>query len=282
MPSPSSFKMTAEQRFIKVEKKAMSMVLHWLKKILNRKHAGENISARDNSSLHTMGPEELLVDEQANEENENDKKSNEIETPTHSRTKKKWQEEEADDQPNENRDTAFKVMEAALFMGGKGLSIEELGKISSVPLLKVREYLPELVDTFNARDSALEMVEDAGGYRMRVRSPFDEKVSHLAGVGELNPSEMKTLAFIAYKQPLLQSHLVQVRSNTAYEHLQKLVETGFVSREPRGRTYILRTTKKFAEYFGTNSLKLRPYTAEIKNVDKTIEPVDQSQSEELL
>ncbi len=254
------------------------MVLEWLKKILGGEAKTTPQEGEDLSSLHTMGPEELLADEEDNEvESEGDASREEEADEKPSRAGKKSAEQE------ETKETALKVMEAALFMGGKGLSVEELGKISNVPLLKVREYLPELVDAFNARDSALEMVEDAGGYRMRVRSPFDEKVSHLTGVGELNPAEMKTLAFIAYKQPLLQSHLVQVRSNTAYEHLQKLVETGFVSREPRGRTYILRTTKKFSEYFGTNALKLRPYTAEMKKEEtRMTNTPDQTQSEELL
>lgn len=259
------------------------MVLEWLKKILQPETKTKTGSALENSSLHTMGPEELLedtADETTSSEEDEEEYS---EAPARKKTINNREEDEEESERSPSKENALKVMEAALFMGGKGLSIEELGKISNVPLLKIREYLPELVDAFNARDSALELVEDAGGYRMRVRSPFDEKVSHLAGVGELNPSEMKTLAFIAYKQPLLQSHLVQVRSNTAYEHLQKLVETGFVSREPRGRTYILRTTKKFAEYFGTNALKLRPYTAEMKKTEsKEIAPVDQSQSEELL
>lgn len=253
------------------------MVLDWLKKILGGEAKTETPKeGEDFSSLHTMGPEELLVDDGEEEQSEKDSRE-EIETEEKpSRAGKKSAEQE------ENKENALKIMEAALFMGGKGLSVEELGKISNVPLLKVREYLPELVDDFNARESALEIVEDAGGYRMRVRSPFDEKVAHLAGVGELNPAEMKTLAFIAYKQPLLQSHLVQVRSNTAYEHLQKLVETGFVSREPRGRTYILRTTKKFSEYFGTNALKLRPYTAEMKKEETRMSNTpDQTQSEEL-
>lgn len=255
------------------------MVLGWLKKILQTE------TKKENSSLHTMGPEELL-DSEAGEEEMSDERGTALTDDSEmelSREREKEDDEKGKHVPSASREHAFKTMEAALFMGGKGLSVEELGKIANVPLLKTREYLPELVDKFNARDSALEIVEDAGGYRMRVRSPFDEKVSHLAGVGELNPAEMKTLAFIAYKQPLLQSHLVQVRSNTAYDHLQKLVETGFVSREPRGRTYVLRTTKKFAEYFGTNALKLRPYTAEMKKMEsKEIAPVDQSQSEELL
>ena len=69
---------------------------------------------------------------------------------------------------------------------------------------------------------------------------------------------MKTLAFIAYKQPLMQSNLVKVRSNKAYDHLKILEEKGFVSKEPKGRSYMLRTTKKFVEYFGEKALKLTP------------------------
>ncbi len=255
------------------------MVLNWLKKILQPETKNEN------NSLHTMGPEELLTHEEMDEDEmevTRERTSHEEnETAQDSHAREKEDDEHATRHAPLVKENALKVMEAALFMGGKGLSVEELGKIANVPLLKTREYLPELVEAFNARNSALEIVEDAGGYRMRVRSPFDEKVSHLAGVGELNPAEMKTLAFIAYKQPLLQSHLVQVRSNTAYDHLQKLVETGFVSREPRGRTYVLRTTKKFAEYFGTNALKLKPITAEMKKEMDEIKAVDQSQSEEL-
>ncbi|QQR92303.1 MAG: SMC-Scp complex subunit ScpB [Candidatus Iainarchaeum archaeon] len=183
---------------------------------------------------------------------------------------------------------AIKVMEAALFMSSKGLSIEELGNTANLPLMKARELIPELVDGFNARGSALEIVEDLGGYRMKVRSPFDEKVNHLAGGTELSAGEMKTLAFIAYKQPLIQSQLVQVRSNTAYEHLQRLVEMGFVSKEPKGRTYLLRTTKKFSEYFGAHALKLRPMTVEEKlesrsrNMHPEENKGDQSASEDLV
>lgn len=178
---------------------------------------------------------------------------------------------------------SLKIMEAALFMSSKGLSVEELGRTADLPLLKARELIPELVDGFNARNSALEIVEDLGGYRMKVRAPFDERVNHLAGGTELSAGEMKTLAFIAYKQPLIQSQLVQVRSNTAYEHLQRLVEMGFVSKEPKGRTYLLRTTKKFSEYFGAHALKLRPMTVEekLESRSRNIDSNDQSASEEL-
>lgn len=249
-------------------------MIKWLEKLLGgstkpkHKHLAVDNPDLEHTSLHTMGPEELLDEAGQPMLTSNDAMDyQEIAPVHHSGSKKKFTQSNDEDMepvlevggeaPQSKKD-AFKVMEAALYMSSKGSSIEELGKMANIPLLKTREYLPELIEAFNRRDSALEIVEDIGGYRMKVRAPYDEKVSHLAGASELSPGEMKTLAFIAYKQPLIQSQLVQVRSNTAYDHLAILVEKGFVSREPKGRTYLLRTTKKFSEYFGAHALKLRP------------------------
>lgn len=251
------------------------MVLKWLEKLLGgekkpkHKHLAHDAPDLESSSLHTMGPEELLDESEQPILTAEDARPHYDEiAPVHHEGFKKNKSRSSDEElepvlevggnePQSKKD-AFKVMEAALYMSSKGSSLEELGKMANIPLLKTREYLPELIEAFNRRDSALEIVEDIGGYRMKVRAPYDEKVSHLAGASELSPGEMKTLAFIAYKQPLIQSQLVQVRSNTAYDHLAILVEKGFVSREPKGRTYLLRTTKKFSEYFGAHALKLRP------------------------
>lgn len=238
------------------------MVLSWLKKILGRKE--ENLNAPVHSpmgSTHTMGPEELLspADDAELLSEENVEASLE-----------RFEEEEKREPSDEE---AMRIMEAAMFMAGKGMSVEDLGKIANISFTKARGMVSELIDDFNARPSALEIVEDTGGFRMKVRSPFDEKVSGLASTGELNSAELKTLAFIAYKQPLLQSQLVQVRSNTAYDHLQSLVEKGFIAREPKGRTYLLRTTKKFAEYFGTHALKVKPMPKK--------EAIDHTQAEDL-
>ena len=245
------------------------MVLKWLEKLLGGKtkskhtHLATDHPDLEHSSLHTMGPEELLDAAEQPIENMSDLSSQYEEiAPVHHGENDSSDDEmepvlEVGDNAPQTKKDALKIIEAALYMSSKGSSLEELGKMANIPLLKTRQYIPELIEAFNRRDSALEIVEDVGGYRMKVRAPYDEKVSHLAGASELSPGEMKTLAFIAYKQPLVQSQLVQVRSNTAYDHLAVLVEKGFVSREPKGRTYLLRTTKKFSEYFGAHALKLR-------------------------
>lgn len=166
--------------------------------------------------------------------------------------------EEEKESFSEAQNHAMRVLEAALFMSANPLSFEDFLKLSTLGVQGTRTALNALIDAFNGRDSALEIIEDAGGYRMRVRPHFGEHVSHLAAESEFGKGIMKTLAFIAYKQPVLQSTLVKVRSNKAYDHLKVLEEKGFVSKAPKGRSFVVRTTQKFVQYFGEKPLKLTP------------------------
>ncbi len=60
---------------------------------------------------------------------------------------------------------------------------------------------------------------------------------------------MRTLAFIAYKQPVTQAYVTKVRGKLAYQHIRKIVEMGLISEEKLGNTKVLRTTEAFADYF---------------------------------
>ena len=67
---------------------------------------------------------------------------------------------------------------------------------------------------------------------------------------ELKPPVLKTLTIIALKEPIRQSQLKELRSN-AYEHVAELLKMGLISRtrDKNGRSFNLKTTPKFAEYF---------------------------------
>ena len=68
---------------------------------------------------------------------------------------------------------------------------------------------------------------------------------------ELKPAVLRTLSVIALKEPIRQSALKDMRGSNAYEHVQELLEKGLISRtkDKNGRSYNLKTTPKFAEYF---------------------------------
>ncbi|MCX6803367.1 MAG: SMC-Scp complex subunit ScpB [Candidatus Diapherotrites archaeon] len=144
-----------------------------------------------------------------------------------------------------------KIIEAALFMSPKPLTLEELNLIAKVnSRIETLAMMKDLMNFYNSRKSALEVVELPVGYQMRVKEEYEDEVAQFAQNSMFNRGVMKTLALIAYKQPVVQSSVVKLRNNKAYDHLKLLLDEGFIRKEPRGRSFVLTTTTKFIEYFG--------------------------------
>lgn len=143
-----------------------------------------------------------------------------------------------------------KIVEAALFMAPGAVSLKELSRVSNTSMAEVRVALNELSHDYDAHDSALEIRAADDGFRMAVRQEYEGSVGHMASAPEFHKGIMKTLAYIAYKQPVPQAEVIGYRNSKAYEHIKLLKEKGFIRKERTGRTYKIYTTKKFVEYFG--------------------------------
>ncbi len=146
-----------------------------------------------------------------------------------------------------------KTIEAALFMSPATMSVYELAKIAATNVANARVLLNELIHDYTERDSAIEIREDANGFRMAVRGGFEQSVMHLASSPQFHKGVMKTLAYIAYKQPIKQSDVIKFRNTKAYDHIALLVEKGFVTREHSRSTFVLRTTRKFHQHFSSGA-----------------------------
>lgn len=142
------------------------------------------------------------------------------------------------------------IIEAALFVAGEPLDEERLSALLRGRPLK--EAVQALIQDYKDRDSSIEIVELGGRYVMQVKAGYAEEVRSIAP-RELPPPILRTLSMIAYHQPLTQSYLVGIRGNSAYSHVRELEERGLISVAPKGRTKLLQTTKRFAEYFGLES-----------------------------
>ncbi len=66
----------------------------------------------------------------------------------------------------------------------------------------------------------------------------------------LSSGPLKTLSYIAYRQPVSQKRVIDVRGQHAYGHVKLLKEMGLIAAERSGRSMALRTTDYFADYFG--------------------------------
>ena len=140
-------------------------------------------------------------------------------------------------------------IEAVLFTTAKALSAKEIGEILEADTETVEEALLELIMDYSSRDGALE-IDDENGYILQVKEEHMDIVEKLCPV-ELKPPVLKTLTVIALKEPIRQSYLKELRGSNAYEHVQELLEKGLISRhkDKNGRSYNIKTTPKFAEYF---------------------------------
>jgi segregation and condensation protein B len=150
--------------------------------------------------------------------------------------------------------TAKKVIEAALFTAPGTVTFKELVNLTGLGLGEVRIIVNELIHDYEARDTSLEIRLNPEGAKMAVKPEYDNHVSHMAASPELHKGILKTLAFIAYKQPVKQSEVIEFRNSKAYEHIKILREKGFIRKEKKGITYLLYTTPKFKEYFGNKTI----------------------------
>lgn len=142
------------------------------------------------------------------------------------------------------------IIEAALFASGEPL--DELQLRNLTKLKNVGDIVRQLMDEYAQRGSAIEIVEIEGRFVMQVKPEYAEKVRHIAPK-ELRSPVLRTLSMIAYHQPITVAELVDRRGAAAYDHVRDLEERGLISAEPHGRTRMLQTTTRFAEYFNLDS-----------------------------
>ncbi len=145
----------------------------------------------------------------------------------------------------------IKKVEAALFIAGRFLSLQELVALTDVNPILLRKALEELTDKY--KDSGIKIIAKDSLWKMDVAQEFAEMVNKLAtGSSEFSKAEQETLAIVAYKQPLKQSVLIKIRGNKAYEHVKKFTELGLINKKKLGHTAELTLTEEFHDYFHLN------------------------------
>jgi segregation and condensation protein B len=156
------------------------------------------------------------------------------------------------------------LIEAALFVSGKILTLQDLARLClSGSLGQIRKTLEELQKEYELKDSSIEIYESNGGYGMRVKRVYEDKVIHLVPDTDMAPAVLKTLALIAYTQPIKQSEVIKLRGNGAYKYIEKLKDIELIETHKSSRTKIITVTNKFKEYF---------HIQEVKEMFKDIKP----------
>ena len=152
------------------------------------------------------------------------------------------------DEAKEKED--LRILEAVFFVSGRFLSMQELISLSDLNPILIRGLIDKLRERYEKEDSAIEIVEKNGLWKMDVRQEYSSIINKLAtGSSEFSKAEQETLAIIAFKQPIKQSVIIKIRGNKAYEHIKKFSDLNLIKKKKSGHTSELSISDDFYDYF---------------------------------
>ncbi len=145
----------------------------------------------------------------------------------------------------------LQLCEAALYVSGRPLDLKTIGSIVGARSEdKIRSIARTVAQRYSKVESPVQVLElPDGRFVMQLRAEFAKHVRKLSNRPLLTPGPLRTLSFIALRQPIPQSYVVRVRGKLAYGHVKQLKDMDLISDERIGRTRLLRTTMTFADYF---------------------------------
>jgi segregation and condensation protein B len=129
---------------------------------------------------------------------------------------------------------------------------EELAEATKIPVKRVTAALKTLAKEYVESDSSLEVAPAGKKWAMQLKTRYAERARKLARM-EVPAKVLKTLALIAFHQPIKQSELKDMVGSVVYDHVHDLHERGMVTARQEGVTKILKTTDSFLEYFGVDA-----------------------------
>ena len=164
------------------------------------------------------------------------------------------------------------IIESALLVSHEPLTLQEIANLfdSNKPSKnEIRKAIEKLNEEY--KDNAYEIVLVASGYRIQVKSGFEEWVEKLNKRSSTRYSKafLETLVIIAYKQPVTRGDIEEIRGVSVNPQIiRNLIEYEWIKvighKESPGKPELLATTKKFLDYFNLQSISELPPQKEIE------------------
>jgi len=143
------------------------------------------------------------------------------------------------------------LIEAALYVAGRPLDVNELCSVLNTRSKnKTIKLTKTLMRSYGTRNTALEILElKDERYVLQLKADYTPHVKKLVNRPLLSIGPLKTLSYVAYRQPVIQKRVIDVRGHHAYGHIKMLKDMGLIASERSGRSLVLKTTDFFADYF---------------------------------
>lgn len=192
------------------------------------------------------------------------------------------QETSASDMPAEiDNDTPQhaleNIVEALLLASEAPLALDQLQRLLAEDWAPDRTVLRTVLQALEQRyrDSACELREVSGGWRLQVRADYSQWVARLwrEKTPKLSRALLETLALIVYRQPVTRGEIEEVRGVAVSSNIMRtLLERGWVRelghKEVPGRPMLYGSTGQLLDDLNLKSLNQLPELPAIKDMEQ--------------
>src|SRR5262245_5029015 len=175
-------------------------------------------------------------------------------------------EEPTDESPVLPPEEIRAVLEALIFAAPQPVTAREIQKVmQGVPKPDWQRALEEIRADYARVGRGLHLVEVANGYQITTRPEYNDWVRELLdpkSPTRLSIQALETLSVIAYRQPVTQPEIIELRGIKSGGVIKTLLEKRLIRilgrKEVVGRPILYGTTKQFLLHFGMKDLQELP------------------------
>jgi segregation and condensation protein B len=166
------------------------------------------------------------------------------------------------------------TLEALIFAAPQPITPRQINQVlGGVPQPAWKAAIAELEVEYAKTGRGLQLVEVAGGYQITTRPEYNDWLRALLdpkATTRLSIQALETLAVIAYKQPVTQPEVIELRGVKSGGVLKTLLEKRLIRivgrKEVVGRPMLYGTTRHFLLHFGLKDLAELPRIEEFAEV----------------
>lgn len=161
------------------------------------------------------------------------------------------------------------MVEAVLFSLDEPIKISEISEKLNISKKDIYKAIKSLEEDYKNANSSIEIAKVGQKYVMQLKEEYLE-IAYRFSKPELDKDVLKTLAIIAFYQPIKQSTLREMIGEKIYEHVEILKSKNLINKRTSGKTVILTVTKNFGPYFGidvSDPKNLKEYLAKKLNLN---------------
>jgi len=171
---------------------------------------------------------------------------------------------------NELRD----IIESLIFISQEPLTPERIQAVlDGVPAADIQAAVDDILQAYAAPGRGIQVVHTGGGYIFSTKPDHDAYVRKLLQIerkNKLSSASLESLSAIAYHQPVTQAEVSAIRGVDSTYTLKTLLDKKLIKivgrKKAPGNPLVYRTSERFLQYFGLNSLDELPSEEEIGKI----------------